>query len=267
MSPVEFMIAGAQKCGTTALDGYLRQHPRIVMPIDKEAHFFDREENFGWRDPDYSGLDASYDASRTGKRGEATPVTLYWTPAHYRILRYNPDMRFIVLVRPPAERAFSHWKMNRRNALDPLPFSEAIRAGRQRVLDGGGPRVRPGSGPSGLHRIFSYVERGFYGRQIEQLGRLFGMDRTLVLTQADLQSDPQGLLAGVARFLDVEPFAPVTETRLNVSDTDGATMDPADRAYLDTVFADDIAFLKTLTGVDLANPPGVTSSPEPAGLP
>ena len=43
---LDFMIVGAQKCGTTALAYYLAQHPRIGMSSVKEPHIFDA--------PDYS---------------------------------------------------------------------------------------------------------------------------------------------------------------------------------------------------------------------
>ena len=44
---VSFIVGGAQKSGTTALDFVLRQHPEICMPhTGKEIHFFDNEKNF-----------------------------------------------------------------------------------------------------------------------------------------------------------------------------------------------------------------------------
>ena len=39
---VNFIIVGAQKAGTTALDSYLRKHSQICMSDRKETHFFDR---------------------------------------------------------------------------------------------------------------------------------------------------------------------------------------------------------------------------------
>ena len=40
---VNFLIAGTQKGGTTALDEYLRKHPQICMSTKKEVHFFDED--------------------------------------------------------------------------------------------------------------------------------------------------------------------------------------------------------------------------------
>jgi hypothetical protein len=36
----EFFIVGAPKCGTTAMQEYLRQHPNIFMPDMKEINHF-----------------------------------------------------------------------------------------------------------------------------------------------------------------------------------------------------------------------------------
>lgn len=243
MTPVRFLIAGVQKCGTSALDAYLRRHPALEMASPKETHFFDRESGVDWRAPDYGPLHAHY-ASEGRMRGEATPITLYWSPAHSRILRYNPDMRFILMFRDPAERAWSHWKMNRANGWETLPFAEAIRSGRTRVLD------EPG--PSGLSRRLSYVERGYYARQITELAKLFPAKNMLFLTQEELGRAPDDALAKATAFLDVAPLAPVTPERVNMSRyTENDVLSDEDRAYLDRLYADDQALFREMTGLSL----------------
>ena len=243
MPPIHFLIAGAQKCGTSALDAYLRRHPALEMATPKEAHFFDRESGVDWRDPDYGPLHAHYGAE--GRMlGEATPITLYWTPAHYRILRYNPGMRFILLFRDPAERAWSHWRMNRANGWETLPFSEAVRAGRTRILD------EPG--PSGLSRRLSYVERGYYARQITELAKLFPLENMLFLSQKDLSRSPDAALAKATAFLRVAPMEHMTPKRVNASRwTEDQVLPDEDRAYLDRLYADDQAQFREMTGITL----------------
>ena len=184
-----FSIAGAQKCGTTALDAYLRLHPALSMGRDKESHFFDRETGVDWRTPDYDILHQAFADDDGRLRGDATPVTLFWTPAQYRMLAYNPQMRFIILLRDPAERAYSHWKMIRGRGQEPLPFGEAIREGRVRILNEGAQSMAA--------RWFSYVERGFYARQLKHLASLFGWERLLILRQDDLSAQPEATLARV----------------------------------------------------------------------
>ncbi len=181
MTSLRFLIAGVQKCGTSALDAYLRRHQALEMATPTGAHFFDGERGVDWRRPDYAPLHA-HCATEGRMRGEATPITPYWTPAHYRVLRYNPDMMFIFMFREPVERAWPHWKMNRDNGWEALPFAEAVRAGRIWVLN------EPG--PSGLSRRLSYMERGCYGRQIAELAKLFSRANMLLLSQEELSGRP-----------------------------------------------------------------------------
>src|SRR5256885_16741616 len=124
---VNFVIGGTQKGGTSALDSFLRQHPEICMPeTRKELHYFDREKNFAKR-PDHKKYHANFRPS-PGQRviGEATPIYMYWNAAPSRIHAYNPEMKWILTLRNPVERAFSAWNMERNRGADPLPFSEAI---------------------------------------------------------------------------------------------------------------------------------------------
>ena len=51
---VDFIVAGTQKGGTTALSHYLIRDPAICMAGIKETHFFDSDELFG-QAPDYRG--------------------------------------------------------------------------------------------------------------------------------------------------------------------------------------------------------------------
>lgn len=240
---VSFLIAGAQKCGTTALDAYLRQHPGIEMAREKETHFFDQEGGFDWRRPDYSGLHGQYSGSPTRVRGEATPITLYWTPAHYRVLTYNPDMRFVLIFRDPVERAYSHWKMTKSRGLEPLSFSEAIRSGRVRILND--------PEQSGLNRRQSYVERGFYGRQLSSLLALFPLENMLFLRQQDLVENRLDCLNTIYDFLSVEPASNVDARSLNVGPAGLEPMALEDRAFLQDLYRDDIALFKSITSLNL----------------
>ena len=43
----DFFIVGAPKCGTTAMFYYLKQHPEIFMPEQKEPRFFSSDLDSG----------------------------------------------------------------------------------------------------------------------------------------------------------------------------------------------------------------------------
>lgn len=76
ISKVGFFIIGTQKGGTTALDFYLRQHPRLQMARVKEVHHFNNE-SISWSLPDHGRLHDQFDWTVADVlRGEATPIYL-----------------------------------------------------------------------------------------------------------------------------------------------------------------------------------------------
>src|SRR5437773_10824825 len=133
---LDFLVLGAQKSGTTALNYYLRRHPRIALPVKKELHFFDNDELFAGGNVLYEPLYEMFRPARPGSiAGENTPIYLYWRPALPRIRNYNPEMKFIVILRNPIERAFSQWNMQRSRGNELFDFIEARPAAADRRAD------------------------------------------------------------------------------------------------------------------------------------
>src|ERR671939_882890 len=109
-----FMIPGAQKCGTTALAVYLNRHPRLKLATTKEPDFFLRQVR-------YEGLGPAYYRRLFPKRHplsrelffEASVADLQNPAVPERLARFDPGLRFVVMVREPAGRAYSAWNMYR----------------------------------------------------------------------------------------------------------------------------------------------------------
>ncbi len=243
---IDFIIAGAQKAGTTALFDYLGDHPQIGLSDVKEVHFFD-DEGQDWRAPDYGAYHAHFDlADRSRLWGEATPIYLYWKDSLARIRAYNPGLRLIVLLRDPVARAYSHWKMEFARGAETHPFDWCVRAGRQRLF---------AAEPWGFHREFSYVERGYYGAQIEHLLSLFPADQLLVLRAEDLEAKPGPVLETVSAFLGVDAPPPSQPRRVHVGQDIAypSRLTQADEALLRRLYAADMARLKALTGISYAS--------------
>jgi sulfotransferase family protein len=189
---VDFVIGGTQKGGTSALDSFLRQHPKICMPeTRKELHFFDREED----DRDYKKYHANFQPKPEHRViGEASPIYMYWETAPYRIWSYNPTMKWILALRNPVERAFSAWNMETKRGAENLPFKEAIEKEPERCRE-----ALPLQ-----HRVYSYIDRGFYAHQVRRLFNIFGADKCLILLNEELRSDHKKTLRTVFDFLNVD---------------------------------------------------------------
>jgi len=128
---VNFLIAGFQKCGTTALYEFIKNHPEVIGPKHKELDFFNYDVNYNkgiasyhsnfrykyflYKLRDYIFLKSS--SSCEYKFFEASPSyindkNIYITAN--RIYKYNKKVKIIVLVRNPIDRAFSAWNMYRK---------------------------------------------------------------------------------------------------------------------------------------------------------
>ena len=100
-----FFIVGAPKCGTTAMTTYLRDHPQIFMPLQKEPHYFAEDYPIFrevWTEKQYLHLFRSADSSHLAV-GEASVWYLYSDHALPRIKAFAPDARIIVQVRNPVD--------------------------------------------------------------------------------------------------------------------------------------------------------------------
>ena len=115
----------------------------------KELHFFDREEE----DRDYKKYSRKFRPPKPKQRviGEASPIYMYWETAPYRIWKYNPKMKWILVLRNPVERAFSAWNMETKRGKEKLSFAEAIEKEPERCRE-----ALPLQ-----HRVYSYIDRGF----------------------------------------------------------------------------------------------------------
>lgn len=239
---VDFIVIGAQKAGTTALFDYLGEVRSIGLSDVKEVHFFD-DESQDWAAPDYAVYHAHFDLA-DGSRvwGEATPIYLYWKDSLARIRAYHPGVRLILLLRDPVARAFSHWRMEFARGVETKPFDWCIRQGRTRLFE---------AEPWGYHREFSYVERGFYGEQIETLFALFPREQVLILRAEDLDARPEPTLQTVCGFLGVEAPAAARPRRVHEAQTMAypSSLTAEDTAFLRALYAADARRLEALTGI------------------
>src|SRR6267378_2969090 len=105
---LDFVLAGAQKSGTTASHYFLSKHPNITMGDQQEIHFFDNDALFA-SNVDYEELHKHYPPlAPSTTAGDCTPSYIYHAPAAERIWRYNPKIKLLILLRNPVDRAFAH---------------------------------------------------------------------------------------------------------------------------------------------------------------
>jgi len=246
MPPIEFFIAGVQKGGTSSLAHYLRRSSCVQLPDGKEIHFFD-DESVDWSAPDYRPLHAHFNWSQMSGviRGEATPIYVYWPDSMERIRCYNSGAKVIVSLRHPSYRAYSHWRMETTRAAETMSFDDA-------TSDVG--RCRVSNAKGGVHRVYSYVERGFYAPQIRRLQRLFPPDQLLFLRTDHLWAETGRTLSRIHQFLGIAPPASTERTYVTPYHRTGRdSIAAAALSRLNDLFNADIHEASRLTGVSLSD--------------
>lgn len=202
---IAFVVGGVQKAGTSALARYLRDSPGLQLPTDKEAHVFDAPDfDDAWSpaEVDARHADRFPDDAAGTLLGDATPFYVFHPRCVVRIARYNPAMRWIVLLRDPVERARSQHHMERQRGHERLPLWLAVLLERRR-LRGHADDLARGS----RLRRFSYRMRGDYARQLDTLYAHFPREQVLLLRSARLRSDPDACVREACGFLGVPPPA------------------------------------------------------------
>lgn len=196
-----FFILGAAKCGTTSLNAYLRQHPEIFMSRKKETNFFsDGFQGFGSVvNPNrYFELFSSVKDEKIIGEASHSYMTSPSTAATLRLL--FPEAKFVVILRNPADRAYSLYNHLRRYGHEPLAsFEKALelevsRSSSQRFIK---------SCKENIYN-FKYFSSGLYAEQINRYLQLFDKEQFLFLKLDDLNNNPENTLKSIFRFLDVD---------------------------------------------------------------
>ena len=213
-----FFVIGAPKSGTTALYDCLKQHPEIYMSPVKEPHFFAFDgqppvcvgpagsffrQNVVWRPLDYFALFAGVTNQRVV--GEASAGYLRSPLAAQRIKQYVPDSKLVVVLRQPADRAYSDYVYRiQRDEETAGSFPEALAHEDARRTKGWADK-------------FFYAQNGCYLTQLSAYYNLFRREQIRVYLYEDWKESPQAMLRDLFGFLQVdESFSPEVR-RSNVS--------------------------------------------------
>jgi hypothetical protein len=217
----DFLIVGAQRCGTTSLFKTLAQHPMVARPfLRKGIHYFDM--NYDRRLRWYRGqfpIEATSRLRRLGRgrprTGESSPYYLFHPLAGQRIAADLPGVRLIVLVRDPVERAYSAHSHELARGFETEDFERAIELEDDRLA---GESERMLADPwyeSHSWQHHAYLRRGCYIDQVTQLEELVGPDRLLVVDSHDFFIRPAETVPEVLDFLGLPLAAGITYEQHN----------------------------------------------------
>ncbi|MEV7007130.1 sulfotransferase [Streptosporangium sp. NPDC051022] len=219
-----FLIAGAQRSGTTSLYRALSQHPLIFKPVlHKGVHYFDMayDRGLSWYRAHFPlRAKLSRLSHRYGCRPqvfESSPYYLFHPLAASRIARDLPGVKLIVLVRDPVERAFSaHAHELARGFETERSFTRAIELEEVRLAGAVDDLCAAPHSMSHAHRHHAYLARGRYAEQLARLEPLVGGDRVLVLDSGRFFTEPEIVYDRVLEFLGMPHIGDPVFERHNV---------------------------------------------------
>ena len=208
-----FLVVGAEKCGTTSLYQYLKQHPDIYLPAKKELHYFtyDHIEKIA-EDPGgqyvLNHACATREEYETYYRetdahvaiGEISPSYFYFSQISERIESELENPKIIIMLRNPIHKAHSQYMHLVRDNREHLPFFDALMAERQRIEAGWGP-------------LWRYTESCLYSARVAKYIEVFGEDRIKIGLFEELSKDPQTFVKDLFEFLGVAPDRAIDTSR------------------------------------------------------
>ena len=214
----DYLIIGAHRAGSTSLWAYLGEHPCVAanfprLQTVKGVRYFD--ENY-FRGEDWyrshfpTVAYRQYLRRRNGApaiAGDASSYYLFHPAAARRAAATVPDAKIIVLLRNPVDRAYSHWRRERRDGKEPLErFEDALAAEPQRLAGEADRITEDERYYSYAHENFSYMTQGHYLEPLRRWLEHYPCERVHVELSEGFSRDPQGGYDRVLEFLGLEPM-------------------------------------------------------------
>ena len=243
MREPNFIVAGAPRCGTTALYAYLSEHPQIFMSKVKELNYFADDypamQKINFRShADYLQLFDDASPSQIGI-GEASPFYLFSKVAFEKMRAALPDVKIIVSLRNPVDFIHSYHRLN-------LTLLREDETDLQKAWSLQEKRMRGEALPANLREpeLLIYGELGKFSQYIEKLFSIYPREQIKVVLLDDLRADTKAFYEDVLAFLDIpsdgrEDFEPVNSNFENKSKFLAKLFHPSPKVY--------DAFMKTIS--------------------
>lgn len=200
---LDFVGIGAERAATSWIATVLREHPEVCFSKPKETHFFDDKDPhlFAVKSFRYEwGMDwykKHFAHCKNAVMGEFSPSYLYRKVSARRIQKHFPNVKIIVSLRDPVERAFSQYLHDQQIGLiKNISFEKALK------------------------QYENYFEKGLHYKHLAFYYSLFPAGNILVLLVDDIKKNPKCEIAKLYKFLGLKGVDFVPESlnkKLNVA--------------------------------------------------
>jgi len=233
----DFIIFGVSRSGTTSLYQYLSQHPNIEPSVVKELRFFDMyfDRGINWYRMNFPSKWQKFVFTKLKHKkfitGEASGAYLQNPHTPKRIHNLNPNMKLILLLRNPVDRAFSHYKRKIKNGSEKLSFEEVIEKEKSRINGEQEKMEKNEKYYSPIYHSLAYITTGLYAIRLKHWLKYFSMKQILILENGEFLREPEKVYNQAIKFLDLPEWKLSTYRKFSKQDLN-IEMNPKTREKL-----------------------------------
>ena len=212
----DFLIIGAKRCGTTSLFSHLPEHPSISKSHHDNMGFFNDNFHLGinWYKSFFPTITHKERIQKKYGKFLAFDVTTTYmenkTTAE-NIKKTKPDMKIIVLLRNPIDRAYSQFNVSVKEKTEQLNFEEAIS---EEIC-----RLKPeiiNTEKQELQRFPKnhrhYIKKSLYAMQLRPWFDIFPKENILALSTEEFKENDEKIYKEIFNFLNI-PYIRITNKK------------------------------------------------------
>ncbi len=193
---LDLLIIGAGRSGTTSIYKYLDNHPEVCFSSVKEVHYFSINDLYKRGVKYYQSFFNHYKDEKI--RASADTYLLMDYEAIERIVKYNPDIKILVMLRNPVERAYSsyNYSVNYGHHQKLSSFSSCI--GFEKNIENEPDIIKRNNN--------GHLYGSLYYKHLQYWMNAFPKQSFLLLATSELKNNPSDFYSKITTFLDIEHF-------------------------------------------------------------
>ena len=207
----DFLVIGVGRGGTTSCFHYLSQHPSIIGSAYDEIGFFDENFHLGlnwYRSMFPTKFLKKKIAKKFGKclTYDVTPAYIRKPWVARRIKELFPEIKLIVLLRNPVDKAYSHYHSSIKSGVQKYSFEEMVEEDIKTFQ-----KFENTNSIIDDEYFRNYIEksqlgRGLYAQQLKIWFELFDPKQILILTSEELSTETNKAMNKIFQFLDLPDY-------------------------------------------------------------
>ena len=205
----DFLVIGAKRCGTTSLFYHLPEHPCISKSPHDNMGFFNDNFHLGvnWYKSFFPNIFTrnkiksefgnflAFDVTTTYMEEESTANNVY---------QIKPNMKIIVILRNPVDRAYSQYHLSVRQTAERRSFEDVVEENMNRLNKES--HERHETKPKFSAEEDNYLKKGLYAQQLRHWLNIFPMESMLILSTEEFESNQQAIYNKIFEFLNISQF-------------------------------------------------------------